>query len=385
MFRLPRFLPFSFSAKSALSFVGGEAGRLKSAKPMVPKAVSFGAGLEPIVDESPPLRERLRELIDEVQFTVTTTTVSGEPIQHQLGLLTPANVAQFKPRPDAREAAIEKLQAEGCRLIRRGRFAVTMGAPAELVSRLIGTELVLQARARQSAVPATQMFASDFEPPLARDLFLAPPASLSATTEVCSAVDHVVFTPPPLYFCPSASAPAPAFLAVDEARIRQLLNVPGEFDGTGVRVAVVDTGFYPHPYYSKRNLRLRTVPTVSAPKPEIDSYGHGTAITYNVFAVAPKVEVLGFQRPQLRRRRWRMPPRGTSTSSAVPGDGIASKSSRSCRPHSSASSRRAGSSCSPPATGITHGQEASRRSFRWGASIGARAAASRPATTPAAT
>jgi serine protease AprX len=37
------------------------------------------------------------------------------------------------------------------------------------------------------------------------------------------------------------------------------------------------------------------VPTSSAPNPQVDDYGHGTAIAYNVFATAPKAELLGFQ------------------------------------------------------------------------------------------
>jgi serine protease AprX len=62
-----------------------------------------------------------------------------------------------------------------------------------------------------------------------------------------------------------------------------------------VRVAMVDTGFFPHPYYSQRGLKFRAVPTASAPNPQVDNYGHGTAIAYNVFATAPKAELLGFQ------------------------------------------------------------------------------------------
>lgn len=62
-----------------------------------------------------------------------------------------------------------------------------------------------------------------------------------------------------------------------------------------MRVAMVDTGFSPHPYYSQRGLKFRAVPTASAPNPQVDDYGHGTAIVYNVFATAPKVELLGFQ------------------------------------------------------------------------------------------
>jgi serine protease AprX len=261
-----------------------------------PRALSFGVGLEPIVKSSNALAARVTELVKEVQFTVATKTMGGKPIQQQMGRLTADNLEEFKPRPDAQQAAIEKLTAAGCRLIRQGRFATTMSGPSSVVETLIGGKLVVQARARRSPLRATQMFATDFEPPLSHDLFLAPESSLSVSSNVSENVDHLVFIPPPLYFeGPSPDAPAGAFHAVNEADIRQVLNVPAGFDGTGVRVALIDTGFYPHPYYSKRGLRLRPVPTASAPNPQIDNYGHGTAIAYNVFAVAPQVEVLGFQ------------------------------------------------------------------------------------------
>ncbi|MDB5532386.1 MAG: hypothetical protein JWO28_701, partial [Hyphomicrobiales bacterium] len=122
-------------------------------------------------------------------------------------------------------------------------------------------------------------------------------ASLSIASNVSDAVDHLVFIPPPLYFAapPSDKTPAVTFHALDDTKIRQVLKVPAEYDGTGVRIALVDTGFYPHPYYATRNLRLKAMPTSSAPQPDVDSFGHGTAIAYNIFAVAPQVEVLGFQ------------------------------------------------------------------------------------------
>jgi hypothetical protein len=261
--------------------------------------LSFGVGLEAMVKESKPLSSQVTKLAEQVQFTVATKTISGDPIQHQIGRLNGGNIAAFKPREDAQEAAIAKLTAEGCTLVRRGRFATTMSGPAEVVERLIGSKLVVQARARRSPLPATQMFAARFDPPLARDLFLTPPSSLSVPATFSENVDHLVFIPPPLFFDgPSDTNPAVAFHAVDEARIRELLNVPPEFDGDGIRVALVDSGFYPHPYYTNRGLRLTPTPTKSAPTPEVDSFGHGTAIAYNVFAVAPKVEILGFQQTE---------------------------------------------------------------------------------------
>jgi serine protease AprX len=264
--------------------------------PPAPGVLSFGAGLETIVKNSSLLSDRVAELTNEVSFSVATKTAGGKPIQQQLGLLTAGNLQEYNPVPDAQEDAIDKLVSEGCRLVRRGRFAVTMCGPASVVEKLIGGKLVVQARARRSPLRATQMFATSFEPPLAHDLFVSPAASLSVGTAASDNVDHLVFIPPPAYFAPpSPNAPPGSFHRVDEASIRSILNVPAGFDGDGVRVAMVDTGFFPHPYYSQRGLKFRAVPTASAPNPQVDDYGHGTAIAYNVFATAPKVELLGFQ------------------------------------------------------------------------------------------
>jgi subtilisin family serine protease len=222
--------------------------------------------------------------------------MSGEPIQGQLGRLTLDNLKEFEPRPDAQQAAVEKLEFEGCQLIRRGRFTATMCGPADVVESLIGAKLVVQARARRSPLRATQMFATSFDAPRPYDLFLSPETSLTVASKVSENIDHLVFIPPPLYFeGPAADPPVPGFHAVDEAHIKQILNVPADFDGAGVRVALVDTGFFPHPYYKKRNLQLQPISTAAAPNADQDSYGHGTAIAYNVFAVAPKAEVFGFR------------------------------------------------------------------------------------------
>lgn len=260
-----------------------------------PAALSFGVGLEPIVKTSKPLADRVARLADEVPFSVTTATTGGEPIQAQLGRLTPDNVSEFRPRPDERERAVEKLEATGCRVIRRGRFSVSMRGPASLVQDLIGQKLVVQASPRQSTLRSTRMFADTFRKPGPHDLFLAPETSLSIPSKA-EGVDHLVFIPPPLFFAaPRAKAPKTKFHSIDETAIRKLLNVPAAATGMGIKVAIVDTGFYPHPYYKKNGLSLTPMKTTSSPRPHVDSEGHGTAIAYNVFAVAPQVEVLGFQ------------------------------------------------------------------------------------------
>jgi subtilisin family serine protease len=129
------------------------------------------------------------------------------------------------------------------------------------------------------------------------DLYVAPTESLTIKSMVSHHIDHFVFIPPPLYFAPPSSVePGHSYFGVDKTGIRRLLNVPTGASAAGVKVAIIDTGFFKHPYYATNTLDYRPTPTPSAPDPESDSTGHGTAIAYNTFAVAPDTTVMGFQR-----------------------------------------------------------------------------------------
>ncbi|MEW6056807.1 MAG: S8 family serine peptidase [Bdellovibrionota bacterium] len=65
--------------------------------------------------------------------------------------------------------------------------------------------------------------------------------------------------------------------------------------GLGVSVAVIDSGFYPHPFYQALGYRIRHIPTSREPDPHVDEYGHGTAQLASLFAVAPEAEVLAIK------------------------------------------------------------------------------------------
>jgi len=63
--------------------------------------------------------------------------------------------------------------------------------------------------------------------------------------------------------------------------------------GSGVRVAMVDTGWFRHPYFVGRG--YHAAPVVLGPgaaNPLADEVGHGTGESANLFAVAPDVELL---------------------------------------------------------------------------------------------
>ena len=257
--------------------------------------VGFAPGLVNLVAGSERLTAAASALADQVSFTVAPKTVSGEPIQAQRGILAGKNLEDFKPHPDEALRAADRLRALGFEIVRMGRFGISVRGPAGLVKEVLKVDLAIQARPRRQSIRATQSFSANFMPPRPEDLFIAPTESLTVPSQISDHIDHFVFIPPPLFFGPNPNPPAHVWNGIDDVRIRKLLNVPDEATGDGIKVAIVDTGFLRHPYYTTRNLDLQPKATKSAPNPGNDTFGHGTAIAYNVFAVAPKATVMGFQ------------------------------------------------------------------------------------------
>lgn len=82
-------------------------------------------------------------------------------------------------------------------------------------------------------------------------------------------------------------------------QLAQILNAESAHSigitGKGVRVAMIDSGFYPHPFYVERGYQIRHVPTRRERKPHVDEYGHGTAQLASFFSVAPEAEILAIK------------------------------------------------------------------------------------------
>src|SRR5262245_41327979 len=66
--------------------------------------------------------------------------------------------------------------------------------------------------------------------------------------------------------------------------------------GTGVVVAVIDTGFAKHPFFNKYPQIKRVAAHDVKTAPEIDEAGHGTAVLANLLSCAPGANVYGIKK-----------------------------------------------------------------------------------------
>ncbi len=92
--------------------------------------------------------------------------------------------------------------------------------------------------------------------------------------------------------------PGARYLTLDD--IARLLGAKtahdAGFDGTGVRLTMIDTGFEDsHPHFSSNGFKANVLLAGGASAANRDSDGHGTGCSANVFAVAPGVEFTGIK------------------------------------------------------------------------------------------
>ena len=146
-------------------------------------ALGMVPGLDLFVGKFRALGAAARTLADRVTLTVAPKTISGEPIQHQRGRLRERDIEHFRPSPKAADGAVERLQHLGFQILRRGRFGITVSAPAALVSEILKTDLLVHARPHRTTVRATQNFAFSYLPPRSDDLYVAPAESPASSRQ----------------------------------------------------------------------------------------------------------------------------------------------------------------------------------------------------------
>jgi hypothetical protein len=251
-------------------------------------------GLAKLIDGSSAHAKACRDLTKRVIFTVVPKAMSVASSRAEPD--PPANLDRYRLPPEAADDIVSHLEKLGFEVIHRGEFGISACGPAGLVADVLKIDLGIQARPRQTSVRATQNFAVSYEVPAPNDLYVAPTESLSVRSTINDSIDRFLFIPPPHSSAPSAIEPGHGYFGIDKAAIQRLLNVPPGATGAGVHVGMVDTGFFPHPYYAANGLSYRPTPTPSVPNPLVDSEGHGTAMAYNTLAVAPRANLLGFKK-----------------------------------------------------------------------------------------
>lgn len=204
--------------------------------------------------------------------------------------VTRETVRQFHSEEGVTEAAVAQLLSEGFDVLNVGDTTITIGAPARLYERVFKTTIVAEER-------KTRKERRRVEPATVLDSPGTPVRGLIDTSQspLADLIEGVALSKKAYPFAVSKLPPRKSYWYLDvPADVSLGMKADGAhrvgYTGKGVSVAMVDSAWYRHPFFTARG--YRSDPVVLGPgvtQPLRDEIGHGTGESANVFAVAPDV------------------------------------------------------------------------------------------------
>lgn len=129
------------------------------------------------------------------------------------------------------------------------------------------------------------------------ETFLVPEKALKIPTPLKDTIDYAYIPRPIEFYSASYRPPSEDVPHLHLDDVRAALNAPRahrqDWTGRGVKVAMVDSGFFPHPFFAANGYKLIASAAPGAENPQDDPTGHGTGECANIFAIAPDCTVYG--------------------------------------------------------------------------------------------
>lgn len=222
---------------------------------------------------------------DRVYFEATLRSETGESMFATDTYLGPDNIQQFAPPAGRGIQVATALQSLGFRVQQIGTFSVSAEGPRELWERVFGTRVEPRRQIVSPSIGEVTYLSHVADTP-----FVIP-------LELADLVERAYPQSPPILF----ESPLPPRV------IYHHLTVPADVatvcratpihkvgvTGKGVLVAMVDSGFYKHPFYRWHGYNYQATLSPDATNLEHDESGHGTAEAANIFANAPDIDFIG--------------------------------------------------------------------------------------------
>ncbi|XGB40810.1 MAG: S8 family serine peptidase [Nodosilinea sp. LVE1205-7] len=212
-----------------------------------------------------------------------------------LAPVTSQTVSRFYADPAVLYATADRLRAEGFEVLAVGNTSISIAAEPHIYQRAFQTTL------KAFECPVIKEFAEQTTATFINSLDNKPFGEIDLShTHWTSVLAGIAINEPAYYFrteeTPSGLPPQTrqTYLSVPD-QIAEGLNAKAVHQqglkGDGVKVVMVDTGWYRHPFFSQNNYQGRVVLAPGSTDAEADDHGHGTGESANLFAVAPHVEL----------------------------------------------------------------------------------------------
>ena len=230
-------------------------------------------------------------LPDVVYAQASPTSMGGTSLFATKARIRAANVPSFFATAAVVRDAEKALKRAGFKVLHVAPTTINIAGPPALYEKVFKTKLFSEERdvvkLMGTADKGTFVETRDTEMPGLIDTSKSPVSNL---------VEGVAIERPVYYMAPNAYPPPKAYWH---------LRMPGDvsmglgadtvhrrmgFTGKGVKVVMVDSGWFAHPYFVGRGYRASVGLGPGSFQPDLDGSGHGTGESANLYAVAPDVE-----------------------------------------------------------------------------------------------
>lgn len=229
------------------------------------------------------------QVMAEPDAVVFEAVIKADQSLFQAEAITAETLDWFRPHPDRAVRAAKVLEGLGFTVRHIGTFSISGEGSRGLWEQTFGTKVKQETQTLSEAHP--QLGEVKYWSHVADTPFEVPPA-------LDPLIDRAYPQAPPLFFAVSPLPPRVGYhhlrVPADIAAVLRAARVhKHRVTGTGVLVAMVDSGFYKHPFYEWHAYNYNATLAPDAIRVEHDESGHGTAEAANVFACAPDVDFVG--------------------------------------------------------------------------------------------
>jgi serine protease AprX len=225
---------------------------------------------------------------DQVSAEVVLSSESGSSMFETGAVVTANNLERYKPPAGRGTEAARVLQELGFKVRHIGAFSISVEASRSLWEKTFNTKIAKRTQPISTTHPEIGSVEYWFH---VADTKFEIPRTLQGL------IDRAYPQRPP-YIFESSLPPRVRYHHLEvPADVGMVLRADGAHQhgvtGRGVLVAMVDTGFYKHPYYAWHGYNYNATLAPDATDLDRDDYGHGTAEAANIFSCAPDIDFIG--------------------------------------------------------------------------------------------
>ncbi len=218
----------------------------------------------------------------------SVSSLGGSSLFTTKNLPTIQNIDEYRSSKEKIDEALGRLQNANFKILDVSDTTISIAGTREQFESVFKTPI--HAQDRQVIREGARISTSTFYETLNTE---QPGLIETTNTDFVSCIEGVAINEPVYYFAESAAPPTVAYHHLNLGDIPKLLNLPATntLTGQGVKVAMVDSGWYNHAFFKSKNWKGTVHPGLPGlDLLDRDENGHGTGESANIFALAPNID-----------------------------------------------------------------------------------------------